>query len=105
MEIVISLPPDSAKCEEVNLVVDQQMSVKDVKDIVSASNLYPMIDEVSKKQLRAYHLNRALKNTVATIRPRIRDLVPNGNKVPKWSQKSPDFASKSQISDSTFRCC
>ena len=41
----------------------------------------------------------------ATIRSRIRDLVPNGTKVPKWSQKSPDFASKSQISDSTFRCC
>ena len=43
--------------------------------------------------------------TGATIRSRIRDLVPNGTKVPKWSQKSPDFASKSQISDSTFRCC
>ena len=41
----------------------------------------------------------------APIRSRIRDLVPNGTKVPKWSQKSPDFASKSQISDSTFRCC
>ena len=33
--------------------------------------------------------------------------VPNGTKVvvPKWSQKSPDFAFKSQISDSTFRWC
>ena len=30
----------------------------------------------------------------ATIRSRIRDLVPNGTKVPKWSQKSPDFASQ-----------
>ena len=25
-------------------------------------------------------------------------------KVPKWSQKCPNFASKSQLSDSTFRC-
>ena len=32
------------------------------KDIVSVSKLHPMIDEVSKKQLRVYHLNRALKN-------------------------------------------
>ena len=25
--------------------------------------------------------------------------------VPKWSQKSPNFAFRSQTSDSTFRCC
>ena len=34
----------------------------------------------------------------APIRSRIRDLVPNGTKVQKRSQKSPYFASKSQIS-------
>ena len=39
----------------------------------------------------------------APKRSQIWDWVPNGTKVPKWSQKSPDFASKSQISDSTFR--
>ena len=41
----------------------------------------------------------------APKRSRIQDLVPNGTKVPIWSQKSPNFAYKSQISDSTFRCC
>ena len=41
----------------------------------------------------------------APKRSRIRDLVPNGTKVPIWSQKNPNFAHKSQISDSTFRCC
>ena len=41
----------------------------------------------------------------APKRSQIRDLVPNGTKVPKWSQKSPNFAFKSQISDSTFRWC
>ena len=40
----------------------------------------------------------------APIRSRIRDLVPNGTNVPIWSRKSPDFACKSRISDSTFRC-
>ena len=39
----------------------------------------------------------------AIIRSQIWDLVPNGTKVPKWSQKSPNFTSKSQISDFTFR--
>ena len=42
----------------------------------------------------------SIKYSGGPIRSRIR-----GTKVPKWSQKSPDFASKSQISDSTFRCC
>ena len=39
----------------------------------------------------------------AIIRSQIWNLVPNGTKVPKWSQKSPNFTSKSQISDFTFR--
>ena len=29
---------------------------------MSANKLHPRIDEVSKKKLRAYHLNRPLKN-------------------------------------------
>ena len=62
MEISISLPPDSAKCEEVNLVVDQKTSVKDVKDIVSARGMHPLIDDSSKKQFRAFLLDRTLKN-------------------------------------------
>ena len=44
-------------------------------------------------------------NQALQKRSQIWDLVPNGTKVPKWSQKGPDFASKSQISDSTFRWC
>ena len=38
------------------------------------------------------------------IRSPIQDLVPIETKVRKWSQKSPAFAHKSQISDFTFRC-
>ena len=39
------------------------------------------------------------------IRSPIQDLVPIETKVQKWSQKSPAFAHKSQISDFTFRWC
>ena len=46
-----------------------------------------------------------LITTGAIIRSQIWDLVPNGTKVPKWSQKSPNFTFKSQISDFTFRWC
>ena len=35
---------------------------KEYHQLVSASKLHPMIDEVSKKQLRADHLNRTLVN-------------------------------------------
>ena len=62
MEISISLPPDTAKCEEVNLEADQEMSVKDLKDVVSARGLHPLINESNKKQLRAYHKERVLIN-------------------------------------------
>ena len=62
MEISISLPPDTEKCEEVDLVADQEMSVEDLKDVVSARGLHPLINESNKKQLRAYHKERVLKN-------------------------------------------
>ena len=48
--------------------------------------------------------SKVSQNSGAPIRSRIRDLVPNGTNVPIWSRKSPDFACKSRISDSTFRC-
>ena len=35
----------------------------------------------------------------AIMKSQIWDLVPNGTKVQIWSQKSPNFACKSQISD------
>ena len=61
--------------------------------------------QVYIQQMHFFQHMRSHFQPGAPIRSRIRDLVPNGTKVPKWSQKSPDFASKSQISDSTFRCC
>ena len=50
-------------------------------------------------------LRSSFSSSGAPKRSQIRDLVPNGTKVPIWSQKSPDFAYKSQISVSTCRCC
>ena len=60
MEISINLPPDTAKCEEVTLMVDEGTSVKDIKEtIVSAEGC---VGGTSARQLRAYHQGRALSN-------------------------------------------
>ena len=55
------------------------------------------------KDLEYILLGLNIVMSIQVLQKEVSNLGLGPTKMPKWSQKSPDFASKSQISDSTFR--
>ena len=65
----------------------------------------PQRGRLHLKDLEYILLGLKIVMSIQALQKEVSNLGLGPTKVPKWSQKSPDFASKSQISDSTFRWC
>ena len=63
----------------------------------------PQRGRLHLKDLEYILLGLNIVMSIQVLQKEVSNLGLGPTKMPKWSQKSPDFASKSQISDSTFR--